>query len=439
MGKPVVSIVRYEENQDSVRKAVDLCGGLDHLPSGARVFIKPNIVFWTHKVPFPKWGVITTSRTVEAMVILLKERGVEEITIGEGIVVGPTDRGEAAASAFESLGYNLLKKRYGVKAINIHKEKFREVDLGDGDTLQFNADILDSDFVVNIPVLKTHAQTVVSLGIKNLKGTISRDSRKKCHNADPEKNLHYWVGKLADPMPPMLTLLDGIYTTARGPAFDGRVRRSNVLVASADILSADLVGARILGHEPSEIPYLVHAAKKRKRGLDLKEVEIVGEELEKVASRHESDFPYSDNILPLPMAKMGIKGLAYRKYDLTMCTYCSGINGVVLAAIAAAWKGEPWDEVEVLTGKSMAPAPGMKKTILFGKCMYQKHKDNPDIQEMIPIKSCPPKPASIVKAFHQAGIEINPYMIENADLAPGFFMKRYEGKPEFEERHFTII
>ena len=168
-------------------------------------------------------------------------------------------------------------------------------------------------------------------------------------------------------------------------------------------------------------------------------MEVVGEELEKVAFHHESAFPYSDNILPLPMAKMGIKGLAYRKYDLTMCTYCSGLNGVVLAAIAAAWKGEPWDDVEVLTGKSMAPTPGMKKTILFGKCMYQKHKDNPDIKEMIPIKSCPPKPASIVKAFHQAGIEINPSMIENADMAPGFFMKRYEGKPEFEERHFTVV
>ena len=439
MGKPVVSIVHYEENQDSVRKAVDLCGGLDLLPPRAKVFIKPNIVFWTHKVRFPKWGVITTSRTVEDMVILLKERGVEEITIGEGIVLSPKDRGETPASAFESLGYNLLKKRYGVKAINTHEREFREVDLGNGDTLQFNADILDSDFVVDIPVLKTHAQTVVSLGIKNLKGTIDIKSRRKCHNADPVKDLNYWVSKLADPMPPIFTLLDGIYTTARGPSFDGRVRRSNILVASADILSADLVGARVLGQEPSEVPHLVHAAKRRNRSLDLSDVEMVGEELEKVAFHHESAFPYSDNILPLPMAKMGIKGLAYRKYDLTMCTYCSGLNGVVLAAIAAAWKGEPWDDVEVLTGKSMAPTPGMKKTILFGKCMYQKHKDNPDIQEMIPIKSCPPKPASIVKAFHQAGIEINPSMIENADMAPGFFMKRYEGKPEFEERHFTVV
>ena len=274
--------------------------------------------------------------------------------------MGPWMEGNPA-SAFESLGYNLLKKRYGVKAINIHKEKFREVDLGNGDTLQFNADILDSDFVVNIPVLKTHAQTVVSLGIKNLKGTISRASRKKCHNADPEKNLHYWVGKLADPMPPMFTLLDGIYTTARGPGFDGRVRRSDILVASADILSADLVGARVLGHEPSEVPHLVHAASKRKRRLDLKDVEMVGEELEKVAFRHESDFPYSDNILPLPMAKMGIKGLTYRKYDLTMCTYCSGINGVVLAAIAAAWKRSAMGRCGSAYGKIHGTVPGHEK------------------------------------------------------------------------------
>ena len=80
----------------------------------------------------------------------------------------------------------------------------------------------------------------------------------------------------------------------------------------------------------------------------------------------------------------------------------------------------------------------MKKTILFGKCMYQLHKDNPDIQEMIPIKGCPPHPKSIVEAFHKAGIEMDPSIIENAEIAPAFFMRRYEGKPDFEESHFTV-
>ena len=86
----------------------------------------------------------------------------------------------------------------------------------------------------------------------------------------------------------------------------------------------------------------------------------------------------------------------------------------------------------------MHPTPGKKKTILFGKCMYQLHKDNPDINEMIAIKSCPPQPKSIVKALHRAGIEVDPSIIENSELAPGFFMNRYEGKPEYEEAHFSV-
>jgi len=439
MSKSVVAIVRYEKPFESVRKAVDLCGGLDNLPPNAKVFIKPNIVFWTRKVAFPKWGVLTTSRMVEDVVVLLKEQGIDDITIGEGMISLVKDK-ETPAHAFESLGYNLLNKRYGVKTINVFEREFREVDLGNGETLNFNADILDCDFVVDIPVLKTHAQTVVSLGIKNLKGMIDINSRKKCHNADPDKDLNYWVAKLADPMPPILTVLDGIYTTERGPSFDGRVRRSNIVVASTDLLSADMVGAKILGYESSEVPHLVHAAKNCNRSNDLSDVKLVGEGIDTVGSHHKYSFPYNkNNTMPLLMEKMGIKGLSYRKYDLTMCTYCSAINGVVLAAIAFAWKGEPWDDVEVLTGKSMEPTPGKKKTILFGKCMYQLHKDNPDINEIIAIKGCPPQPKSIIKAFHQAGIDINPSIIENADTTPGFFMKQYKGKPEFEESHFTMI
>ena len=87
MNKKLVSIVRYEKPRESVRKAVELSQGLDHLPSKAKVFIKPNIVFWTRAVTFPKWGLITTSRVVEDMIILLKERGIDDISIGEGMVI----------------------------------------------------------------------------------------------------------------------------------------------------------------------------------------------------------------------------------------------------------------------------------------------------------------------------------------------------------------
>src|SRR3990172_70987 len=119
MGIPKVVIVRYEKPLESVRKAVDLSGGLDHLPSNAKGFVKPNIVFWTRLGPFPKWGVITTSRVINDMIVLLKERGIDDISIGEGTVVYNPKDYETTAHAFETLGYNSLKKRYGVKCINV--------------------------------------------------------------------------------------------------------------------------------------------------------------------------------------------------------------------------------------------------------------------------------------------------------------------------------
>ena len=110
----------------------------------------------------------------------------------------------------------------------------------------------------------------------------------------------------------------------------------------------------------------------------------------------------------------------------------------MLTAIRAAWQGRAWNRTEVLTGKRMNPTPGMQKTILLGKCMYQKHKNNPEINEMIAVKGCPPRPADIVKALHQAGIDADPGLFVDIDQLPGFFMARYQNRPEFEERFFRV-
>ncbi len=434
-----VAVVRYKEPMKSLRRAVDLSGGLAHLKPGDKVFIKPNIVFWTKTALFPKWGVITTSRVVADMVAILAERGVSNMTIGEGMVLQKPNDKETPAHAFESLGYRLLKKRFGVKYFSLFDRSFEQVDLGDGTVLNFNSDFINSDFLVNIPVLKTHSQTRVSLGIKNLKGTLDIASRKKCHAPDPIKDLNYMVAKLAESAPPSYTLIDGIYTLERGPGFDGKAHRNDLLVGASDMLSTDMVGAKLLGFDPADVPYLRYVAHARKRSLDLSDVDVVGVRIEDVARPHQYQFEYNaDETLPLPMERLGIRGLSYKKYDLSICTYCSWINGTVLSAVARAWRGVPWDDVEVLTGKIMQPTPGKKKTILLGRCMYQAHKDSSDIEEMIAVKSCPPQPKAIVKAFHQAGIDLDPHMVEGMDDIFGMLLKRYEGKPEFDESFYRI-
>ncbi|HOD13769.1 MAG TPA: DUF362 domain-containing protein [Spirochaetota bacterium] len=439
MGKHIVAIARYREPLESVRKAVELSGSFDALKSDGKVFIKPNIVVWTEKTVFPKWGVITTSRVIEDIVLLLKERGITDITIGEGIVTLDPKNTSASAHAYKALGYEELNRRYGVKFINVFERPFRKVDIGDGFEVKFNEDILDADFVVNTPVLKTHVQAVVSLGMKNLKGMLDIPSRKKCHTTDPEKPLVYIISHLPKVLPPSATIIDGIFSLERGPSPDGKARRSDIIIASPDMLSADMVGAKVLGHEPATVPAMVHAARTWNRPADLSDIEVKGEPIESVASFHEYDFPYNkDKTLHLKMEKMGVKGLSYRKYDDTMCTYCSVINGALLMAIMFAWKGQPWDDIEILSGKKMQPTPGKKKTILLGQCMFNLHKNNPVINEMLPIKGCPPKFDDTIEVLHNAGIQVEPAIFNNIEMGLSYFMSKYQGKPEFDESFFRV-
>ena len=202
-----------------------------------------------------------------------------------------------------------------------------------------------------------------------------------------------------------------------------------------------MVGAALLGYAPEDVPYIGHAARRHDRSLDLKDLTIVGERLQDHIRPHAHDFEYYDSPdgnMPLPLAKQGIRGIFYRKYDLSMCTYCSAMNGIILAAIRYAWQNEPWDRVEILTGKQMQPTPGMHKTILVGQCMYKAHKDNPDIHEMIAIKGCPPDPDEVLSALQRAGIKADPNLFKNIETLPGFFMARYSDRPEFEEGFFRV-
>ena len=135
------------------------------------------------------------------------------------------------------------------------------------------------------------------------------------------------VSKLSNCMPPMFTLIDGIFSLELGPGYDGRAKRSNALIASSDVLSADMVGAKVLGYAPSSVPHLVYAAKSRNRATDLSDIELFGESLDHLASPHEKDFQYDENKeMPAYLTKYGINGLTFPKPDLTMCTYCTGFT-----------------------------------------------------------------------------------------------------------------
>lgn len=434
-----VSIVRYETPEESVEKAIALAGALDNLKAGDTVFIKPNIVFWSRVVDMPPWGVITTTRVVEDVVKALRKRGAGKIIIGEGTVTTDPKDTKTSADAFEKLGYNKLAEKYDVIVKDIFECEFQSVDLGDGVSLNFARELLEADLVVTLPVLKTHAQTRVSLGMKNLKGCIDKKGRKHCHSDNRDMDLEFHVAKLSTVVKNVCSIIDGIYTLEKGPGFSGNAQRSNLLIASKDMVSADIVGAAALGFDPADIKHLAIRCKEEGIEPSVSSVELVGEPLESVARPHAWDFPYNeDNTLPANMVKRGVQGLSFPKYDYSMCTYCSAIVGLLQFAIGSAYKGTPFDKVQVLTGKIYEPDPTMNHTILLGKCQAKLNKNNPHIKHAIVVPGCPPDMGKLVDGVKEAGIEIDENLFKAFDMAPAMFMAKYAGREEFTQEFYRI-
>jgi uncharacterized protein (DUF362 family) len=391
---------------------------------------------------YPKYGVVTTSRVVEDTIIALKDIGIKDITMGEGIVTSNPKDYELARHAFESLGYNQFKKKYGIEVINVFERPFEKINLGRDITLNFNIDAVNCDAIISLPVLKTHSEAKISLSLKNLKGLIDIPSRKKCHTPDTERDLNFYLARLSKKLPPVTTIIDGIFLNERGPGYDGQMKRSNILISSSDMFSADKVGAQILGYNPSDVLYMVQYAQENNRPIDLSDIEVIGKPIETLQGHYEYEFPYNeDGTNPIAFVKQGLKGISYRQYDNTTCTYCSMITSLLPIAITYAWDinhGKPWDDIEVLVGKRMNPTPGKKTTILLGQCMINKHRNNPVINEMIAIKGCPVKPENITKAFHQAGIKIPTDFFKNYDNISQFFGIPYKNRfNEFQESFFN--
>jgi uncharacterized protein (DUF362 family) len=429
--KSVAGITRYESSPESLRSLVEKCGGLKGLGAGDRTFIKPNLVALDESFPMPLYGVVTTTRLVHDMVLLLKEHGVQSITIGEGSVYGK-NFGVPTAEVFEALGYGELAKRYGVRLLDLHREPFSREDFG-GYTLEISEPALSADVLVNMPVLKTHNQAILSLGLKNLKGCLSMKSRKACHAADG--GLDGYLARFVEKLTPDLTVIDGVYGLEKGPFYTGTAVRMNTLIGSTDPLSADLVGAATAGFDPAGVPHLRICAERQARSTDADSLVCAADDLASVRRPLKWDNTWrEDNTGPRAWDRLGVRGVRLPKYDATLCTGCSGLYSPILVMIMAAYRGEPFDEIEILTGKAAEPSGEARKTVLVGNCMIKANRKAPTVQEAVLVEGCPPGLDAVTEAMKTCGVaaEASALMAFRHSL-----VERYEGKPEFDKSFFT--
>ena len=399
MSKPLVSLVSYRDPYQSLREVIELCEGLKGLSKNDKILIKPNLVSWDFKLPFPPYGVVSTSSVMFALVQILYEEGFRNITIGEAPLMIPKSVGQAM---FKVLGYEKLVEKYGVELVDFNEDKFVSVDFGPF-KLSLAQKALEADKIINLPVLKTHNQCKVSLGIKNLKGCLDRKSKMYCHGKDVD--LDHMFPHIIEKLPIALTIIDGVFALAKGPGPTGNAKRKNVLVASTDPLAVDVVGAALLGYNAAEVENLAYYAKRHGRSTSLEDIEVRGEEVAAHSAYIESDFEWDDqNTMPKGFDKRGISGVAIRKYDSSLCTGCSMMYNPMLIMFMSAFKGQPFPNLELVSGKRQLASPGFDHTVLFGKCACSLNKENPNIKHAIAVKGCPPDIHQFGESLKEAGL-----------------------------------
>lgn len=115
--------------------------------------------------------------------------------------------------------------------------------------------------------------SLVTLCIKNLFGLVSFRDRKRFHRG---VDLSYALIDIAKIVRPHLNVMDGIFASEGMGAHSGTPYPLGVLMASQDMVAADIVGTQVMGFNPME-PVTNQLALKDRLGIkNLEQIELVG-------------------------------------------------------------------------------------------------------------------------------------------------------------------
>lgn len=265
-----------ERVDEAVARALELLGGMvAHVRPGQTVLIKPNLL----SACAPEERVTTDPAVIRAVCK-------QVLAAGGKPVIGDSPALDGFKRVAVKSGVSALAAELGVPVRELGQP--RRVTLPEDATyrsLEISSLVLDADVVISLPKLKTHGQMLMTLGVKNLFGTVV---------AQRKAEWHYMVGMnrtnfasllldIHQAVRPALTILDGVWgMEGKGPA-NGDPVHFGLLAASRDTLALDLAVCRLLGVPLRRLP-LYRAA--RERGLEAareQSVELIGDSPESLA------------------------------------------------------------------------------------------------------------------------------------------------------------
>lgn len=271
-----VSIVRAGKDLEaSVADALESIGN-KIFASGDSVLIKPNLV----EPAEPESGQITTPRLIEAVARYCLDAGAKKVVIGEG--PGYYQPKSYLRHCFTHTGVAEVARKLGIEWMLFDEHGFRSFKAVPGciaRDFHITEFAFNCDKIIDLPVLKAHWLTRVTLGMKNLKGCLKWEDKPLFHQLDLERA----VVELNKIVRPAVTIIDGTPQSITRKLGSGLSRSkdgaSGLIIAGKDVVATDAVGAALMGIDPSSVNLINYGAESGLGEGNLARIDITGEGL----------------------------------------------------------------------------------------------------------------------------------------------------------------
>jgi len=249
----------------NTRAAIESLGGMKKLVrSGDFVVIKPNIS-WNRP---PEAAATTNPEVVAEIVRMCKEAGAGRILVIDHIADKPTE----AVIGFTGVGPACEKSGAEVRGIQ-NESDYRAVDIPKGKVLKADTcakDILKADVFINVPIAKSHSCTKLTMGMKNLMGC--NWDRQSWHTS---ASLDQCIADYVSAIRPDLTVLDANRVLlTNGPKGPGETKDTRKVIAGADPVAVDAMGATLFDLKPSDVAHIKLACEIGAGEMDLKKIKV---------------------------------------------------------------------------------------------------------------------------------------------------------------------
>jgi uncharacterized protein (DUF362 family) len=332
------------------------------LPPGAQVLIKPNL-FQTQP------GFHVSPALLAAIARVVAEHGARPVIAERTRAIYEILRDHEAARYARVISFDDLPLRITV----IPEATSLRVPIAVPEL------ILDCDFFIGVPQLRTHASVVYSNAMKNLVGLLPGYTTRIVHLTGVDES----TVDLNLMRPQDLVVCDGTTVIEGNYPMDGRARWVGFLAASRNAVALDVAVGSLAGFDPDSVAYLRDAHQRGLGPLSLEDIDMLG-------------TPPAE--LAFDMVKAPVEIITPRTgihvYAEHACPACGRFVAGAMRALAEelrAWEGE----MTVISGPQVEVPPLRGVVVLVGNCLYESR----DLG--IYIEGCPPRAIQIA-AFRYA-------------------------------------